>query len=214
MCAASIEQSRIAFRFARDELRDNPDYKFLDSANRISITHKSSNTRLRIIGSNGKTAMGLVNCPYVVADEPGSWETVGGQLLNDAIETAKGKPNSPLRAIYIGTLAPSMSGWWHDLISGGSNGSTYVQALFADPEKWDKWPEIRRVNPLTIVSKEFRKKLLEERDEAKKDTRLKARFFSYRLNLPSQDESTMLLTVDDWKKTCERVTAHPVLAAA
>ncbi|MDD9991493.1 MAG: hypothetical protein OXP75_06820, partial [Rhodospirillales bacterium] len=63
-----------------------------------------------------------------------------------------------------------------------------------------------RCNPLTAISPEFRRKLLEERDEARKDSRLKARFLSYRLNVPSGDESTMLLTVDDW----QRVLARPV----
>ena len=120
--------------------------------------------------------------------------------------TAMGKPGSPLRALYIGTLAPAVSGWWHDLVDDGTHGSTYVQALRGNPERWDQWPEIRRCNPLTAISPPFRKKLLEERDAARADSRLKARFLSYRLNVPSGDESTMLLTVDDW----ERVTARPV----
>ena len=108
---------------------------FLDSHTRIGITHKATNTRLRVLSSNGKTAMGLVGCPWCIADEPGAWENNGGTLLFDAIETAKGKPGSPLRALYLGTLAPALSGWWHDLISGGTNGTTYVQALRGDPEK-------------------------------------------------------------------------------
>ena len=108
--------------------------------------------------------------------------------------------------VYIGTLAPSRGGWWHDLINDGSHGSTFVQALQGDPAKWDQWPEIRRCNPLTAISPEFRRKLLEERDKARGDTRLKARFCSYRLNIPTADESTVLLTVDDW----HRVTGRPV----
>ena len=206
LCAASIEQARICFRFARTDLEPRGGYRFLDSHTRIGINHVATNTRLRVIGSNGKTAMGLVGCPWVVADEPGAWEVNGGTLLHDAIQTAMGKPGSPLCVVYIGTLAPSMSGWWHDLVKDGSHGSTYVQALRGDPEKWDRWPEIRRCNPLVNISPEFRKKLLEERDSARRDSRLKARFFSYRLNIPSGDESTMLLTVEDW----ERVSARPV----
>ena len=203
LCAASIEQARIVFRFAREELNDHPDYKFLDSANRISITHKPTETRLRIIGSNGRTAMGLVNCPWAICDEPGSWEKIGGELVWDALTTAQGKPNSPLKIVLIGTLAPAMSGWWHDLIADGSNGTTYVQALYGNPEKWDDWNEIKRCNPLSF-DPNFRKKLLEERDEARKDTRLKARFCSYRLNIPSQDEAKTLLTTDDWKRVMRR----------
>ena len=206
LCAASIEQARIVFRFARSELEPRGGYRFLDSHTRIGIVHRETNTRLRVIGSNGRTAMGLVGCPWVIADEPGAWETIGGQLVHDAIETAKGKPGSPLRVVYIGTLAPAVGGWWHDLIADGSHGSTYVQALQGDPEKWDQWPEIRRCNPLTAISADFRRKLLEERDAARRDSRLKARFLSYRLNVPTGDESTMLLTVDDW----ERMAARPV----
>ena len=208
LCAASIEQARIVFRFARSELEPRSGYRFLDSHSRIGIVHRETNTRLRVIGSNGRTAMGLVNCPWAICDEPGAWETTGGQLVHDAIETAKGKPGSPLRVVYIGTLAPATSGWWHDLVNGGTHGSTYVQVLKGDPERWDQWPKIRRCNPLTAVSADFRRKLLKERDAARRDSRLKARFLSYRLNVPTGDESTMLLTVDDW----ERLAARPLPA--
>ena len=206
LCAASIEQARIVFRFARADLEPTGEYRFLDSHTRIGITHKATNTKLRVIGSNGKTAMGLVGCPWAICDEPGAWEVNGGTLLHDAIETAKGKPGSPLRALYIGTLAPATGGWWHDLVDDGTRGTSYVQALQGDLEKWDQWPEIRRCNPLVAVDANFRRKLLEERDKARADTRLKARFLSYRLNVPSGDEASMLLTVDDW----QRVTARPV----
>ena len=206
LCAASIEQARIVHRFARADLDGRGGYRFLDSHTRIGITHVATNTRLRVIGSNGRTAMGLVGCPWAVCDEPGSWETTGGQLLHDAIATAAGKPGSPLKTLYIGTLAPAMGGWWHQMIEAGSGRSTYVQDLRGDPARWDNWHEIRRCNPLVEVSATFRRKLLEERDAARRDSRLKARFMSYRLNLPSADETTMLLTVDDW----ERIVARPV----
>ena len=82
----------------------------------------------------------------------------------------------------------------------------YVQSLTADVAKWDSWREIARCNPLTKISAPFRKKLREELAAAQADTRLKARFLSYRLNVPSGDESAVLLTVSDW----ERVTDRPV----
>ena len=83
-----------------------------------------------------------------------------------------------MKAIFLGTLAPAQGGWWHDMVNAGSRGSTYVQKLQGDPAKWDKWSEIKRVNPLTAISEPFRKRLLEERDAARSDTRLKARFLS------------------------------------
>ena len=207
LCAGSIKQARIVFRFARRELEQQGEFSFIDSVNRITIAHPSTNTWLRVIGSNGKTAMGLVDCPWVIADEPGAWELTGGQLLNDAIETAMGKPNSPMRAVYLGTLAPAATGqghWWHDLVHGGTTEDTAVTFYQGEAETWDKWPTIRRANPLTAVSPEFRRQLLKERDAARGDSRLKARFLSYRLNLPAADESTMLLDVDDWQRSLAR----------
>ena len=204
LCAGSIEQARLCFRFIRSDLEPTGEYRFIDSSTRIGITHKPTNTRLRVLSSNGKTAMGIVGCPLLVADEPGSWEVNGGQLMHDAITTALGKPESPMKVVYIGTLAPSTDGWWHDLIADGSGGSTYVQALQGDPHKWDEWREIKRVNPLAAISPEFKARLLEERDQAREDSRLKARFLSYRMNVPSADESDVLLTVDDWQRWIDR----------
>ena len=152
LCAGSIEQARIVYKFVRDELEPTGEYRFLDSATRIGITHKRTHTKLRVISSNGKTAMGLVNTPYAIADEPGSWEMAGGQLMYDALMTAQGKPNSPLKIVFIGTIAPADRGWWPEMVDRGSHGSTYVQKLVGDPEKWDQWSEIRRCNPLTKIS--------------------------------------------------------------
>ena len=160
LLSGSIEQCRIVFKFCRAALESTGQYRFLDSATRCGITHKATNTRIRVHGSNSKTAFGLVNVPIVVWDEPGAAEVVSGQQLWDAVSTSQGKPGSPLTAILIGTLAPSSSGWWHDMIEAGPLGSTFVQSLQGDPERWDQWPEIRRCNPLTAISPAFRAKLL------------------------------------------------------
>ena len=63
LCAASIEQARLCYRFIRAELEGDTEYRLVDSTTRLGITHKPSNTRLRVLSSNGKTAMGIVNCP-------------------------------------------------------------------------------------------------------------------------------------------------------
>ena len=206
LLAASIKQARIAFRVCRDLLDGKPGYKFLDATNRIAIRHVDTRTRIEVVSSSGKSAMGLLGCPWAICDEPGSWEVNAGALMWDALTTAQGKPGSPLRILLIGTLAPGgiEGSWWHGLVTGGSSPTRYVQTLQADPKRWSQWPEIRKANPLTAISPEFRKKLLEERDEARKDSRLKARFLSYRLNIPSADESELLLTVDDWGLLIER----------
>ena len=204
LCATTLETARMCFRFVRAALEPKGGYTFVDASNRIGIRHTASKAVLRVMSSNAKSAFGIVGCPLVVGDEPGAWETIGGEMMNDAIVTALGKPGSPMRAIFIGTLAPSIDGWWHDLVKAGSTSSTYVQALRGNPDKWAEWREIKRLNPLTMISPELRRRLKLEREEAKGDSRLKARFLSYRLNVPSGDESTMLLTVDDWQRVTER----------
>ena len=208
--AKSIGQARRAtFKLLREFCESSErvmEYSVSENNQTCQVLHKPTNTRISVLASSGKTAQGLVRCPWLFADEPGSWETNGGQQLHEAIQTAMGKPGTNLRAIYIGTLAPATSGWWHELIETGSQGSTHVMSLVGDIEKWDKAVELRRVNPLKWSFPESRAVLLEERDKAKANTRLKATFLSFYLNLPALDEEVALLTPDEW----ERVLARPV----
>ena len=205
--AASIEQARLTYQFIRSELEPTGEYRWIDSATRLGATHVATNTKLRAISSNAKTSFGLVNVPLVVLDEPGALENVGGSMLSDSLFTAQGKVGSKLKLVLIGTLAPmatSAGHWWFDLIHGGTTGTKHVQLFQGNAETWDTWTTIRKANPLTSISRDFRKKLLEERNEALGDPRLAARFKSYRLNLPSADESSMLLDVADWELVIDR----------
>ena len=203
LLSGSFDQARYVFRFAKGLLGEGA-YVYADNKQRMEIRHKASGTRLVVKSSRARGAFGIVGARIALADEPGSWDAIGGELMADALDTALGKPQSDLTVVYIGTLAPAMAGWWPDLIDAGSEGSTYVQALRGDPDKWDQWPEIRRCNPLMAAFAESRATLLEERDKARRDTRLKARFLSYRLNVPTADELSVLLTVDEWKRVLAR----------
>ena len=205
LVASSLAQARIVAQFVREELAETAkEYSWLDSTTRVSVTHRKTNTRLKVLSSKAKSAFGIVGCPLLVFDEPGALETVGGTLLSDAVFSSQGKPGSSLRVILIGTVSPSTCGWWADLVAAGTKGSVFVMALQGDPKKWDKWSEIKRCNPLTAISAPFRKKLIEERDAARRDTRLKGRYLSYRLNCPTGDESTVLLTVEDYRTMVKR----------
>ena len=205
--AASLEQARLTYAMVRAELGPTGQYRWIDSATRLGATHVSTNTKLRAISSNPNTSFGLVNVPLVVLDEPGALDIVGGAALADSLFTAMGKVGSRLKLVLTGTLAPKALGpghWWYDLIDGGTTKSTFVQVFQGDGATWDSWATIRKANPLTSIDAGFRKKLREELDAAQVDTRLKARFLSYRLNLPSADESTTLLTTDDWQRVVDR----------
>ena len=207
LLAGSLEQARLCFRIVRRELEPRGGYSFVDASQRIGVKHPATRTALRVISSSARKAFGIVGCPLLVGDEPGAWDVIGGELMHDAIQTAQGKPGSPLRVLYVGTLAPAAGGWWHELVNRGSRGSVHVTALQGDADRWDQWPVIRAANPLTAISAEFRHKLLDERDEARADSRLKARFLSYRLNVPSRDSAEFLLTADEWRAVERRKVA-------
>ena len=182
---------------------DEREYRTQTSTTRLGVHHKATGTTLRVVSSKAKTAFGLgANNPICIADEPGVWET--NSLMDTALDTALGKPGSDMKILYIGTWAPATSGWWHDLVADGSHGNTFVMARQGNVEKWDQASEIRRCNPLMWHYPESRRVLLQERNAAQADSRLAARFKSFRLNAPSQDESQTLLTVQDWQHVVAR----------
>ena len=204
--AGSIEQCRLTYRQALTFLEPRiGEYRTVDSATRVAITHKASRTRLKAVGSNPKTSLGLVGVPLAILDEPAALHTIGGSALWDAVRTAQGKPGSPLRAILTGTLSPAVpDSWWPILVERGTAGSTWVGLLQGRADRWARWREILRVNPLARHFPDTEAVLREERDAALADSRLAAAFKSFRLNLPAGDESTMLLDVTDWQRVCAR----------
>ncbi len=203
LLAGSLLQARVPFRMVRAALGEDG-WRWADSATMTGGRHLATGTRLRVVSGNPKTALGWQGVPLVVADEPGAWEVAAGEGMIDAIQTAQGKPDSPLRAILIGTVAPAVRGWWPELVAAGSRGSVHVTALQGRVDRWDKASEIRRCNPLMWAFPASRAVLLDERDAARADSRLRARFLSYRLNTPAGDESTVLLSVPEYEAVCGR----------
>ena len=204
--AGSIEQCRLTYRQALGFLEPRiGEYRLVDSATRVAITRKDCRTRLKAVGSNPKTSLGLVGVPLAILDEPAALHTVGGTALWDAVRTAMGKVGSPLKAVLTGTLAPAEpDSWWPALVEAGTTGSTWVGLLQGRADRWKHWREVLRVNPLARHHPEFAEVLREERDKALADSRLAGAFKSFRLNLPAGDESTMLLTVEDWELAIAR----------
>ena len=211
LVAATISQSRrTCFKILRRMVESSPDagaYKIAESLNVCHVRHRPSNTRVSVVAGSAKSTLGLVGCPLVVVDEPGSYELEAGAGLWDSLSTAVGKPESALQVFVIGHLAPRATApghWYFDLVNGGTRGRTWVHLIAGRADRWDQAGEIRRCSPLSWAFPASRAKLLEERDQARGDSRLKARFLSYRLNVPAADEATMLLTTDDWERTCAR----------
>ena len=107
LISGSTKQARIIFKYARRMLAGNDAYRFSDSNNDRHILHKPTKTKLVVYSRSAKTAFGIgVENPFVVADEPGSWEVVGGKDMWDVINGSLGKAGQNMRAIFVGTLAP------------------------------------------------------------------------------------------------------------
>ena len=204
LIAASLQQAQRTVFGQLGSMLPAEGYRVANSINRSYIEHVASGTRISCLAASYRSAQGMVSNPLVIADEPGAWQTREGTALFDAVQTAQGKPGSQLRAVYIGTLAPALDGWWHDLVSDGSNASTFVMLRQGNRKTWDSSHVLRAANPLMWKFADSRKVLLEERDAARKDSRLKARFLSYRLNIPTADESIVLLTVEEFDTICNR----------
>ena len=107
--------------FVREALADREDdYRWLDSGQRLACTHKATGTKLRVLSSSGKRAMGLSQFSTIYADEPAAWEARGGALMFDALRQSLGK-RAGQRLVLIGTRAPAEDGsWWPSLLDGGS----------------------------------------------------------------------------------------------
>ena len=109
LVSASLGQSRrTAFKVLKALVEARPDFEAFrvsENRNECSISHEKTSTRLSVLAPKAMTALGLLHCPLVISDEPGAWETIGGEAMYTAIQTAQGKPGSPLRSLF--------SGLWH-----------------------------------------------------------------------------------------------------
>ena len=199
--SASLEQSRIMLTFVRQALaQTEQDYRWLDSGQRLQVTHKGSLTKLRILSSSGKRALGLVNFSTIYGDEPGSWESRGGALMHDALRTSLGKRPAQ-RLVLIGTRAPADPGsWWPSLLDAGSGQGVHVSIQAADDDAaWDEWSTIRKANPLVTRNASLRRTILRERDSARRNETERAAFRAYRLNAMVDAYAEMLVAADDWR---------------
>ena len=198
LIAGSIKQSRPGFRLARASLGEDG-YRFEDSNQAVKILHLASQTRLDVHAANAKTALGWLGARLILVDEGA---VVGGDLW-DAIATTAGKGETTI--IVAGTLAPSgRDDWWPKLVKRGSGPGVHVTAMQGDPDTWDTWPTIRKCNPLVAVNPRLRRTLLRERDEARRDERLRARFLSLRLNLPTRTDGRELIPPHQWEAVMDR----------
>ena len=208
MVSGSLEQSRIMLSFVRQALEDvEDDYRWLDSGQRLQVTHKKTGTKLRVLSSSGKRALGLSQFSTIYADEPASYEARGGALMWDALRQSLGKRDGQ-RLFLIGTRAPAEPGsWWPELLDAGSGPGRHVEVLAAPPdEPWDAWRTALKANPLLRVSESLRRTVLRERDEARKSETMRRSYEAFRLNRMIDVSTEVLVEVEAWR----RVEGRPV----
>ena len=201
LIAGSFQQARIVFRLLRAELGE-VGYRYEDSNQSTKVIHLATLTRVQVHGANAKTLLGFLGVRLLVVDEPAAVS----DAMWSAIVGSCGKTETTI--LCVGTIAPAETPhWWPALLARGSRPGVHIELLQGAREAWDAWPNIRKANPVAAVNPILRKTLLRERNEARRDDRLRARFQSDRLNLPTKDETTELVPAHEW----ERMLARPVV---
>ena len=202
LIAGSFQQARVVFRLLRAELGEEG-YRYEDSNQSTKALHVATRTRVQVHGANAKTLLGFLGVRLLVVDEPAAVS----DAMWAAIVGSCGKTKTTI--LCVGTIAPAETPhWWPALLARGSRPGVHVTVLQGDRDTWDQWQTIRKANPIAAVNPILRATLIRERDEAQRDDRLRARFLSDRLNLPTKDETTELIPVHEW----ERMLTRPVAA--
>ena len=176
------------------------------------MIHKSTRTRVRIVSSDARRALGLgANVRLMVADEPGAFGPTAGRRLWDALTTALGKRRTTV--VAVGTLAPAPltgpASWWPSFVAAGSSDGRHVSLLQGDPELWTNFNEVLRVNPVAAINPHLRRTLEREHAAALSSERAARTFRNYRLNIPGEPVDTQpLVTAAEWA----RIVARPIPA--
>ena len=201
LIAGSFAQARVVFRVLRAELGEGG-FRYENSNQSIKAEHEATRTRVTVHGANAKTLYGFLGVRLLVVDEPAA-------VTDDmwaAIATSAGKQK--MLILCVGTIAPAVKPhWWPELIARGCRPGVHVSLLQGDRATWDRWPTIRRANPLVGVNPILGRTLRRERDAALRDERLRASFLSLRLNLPTGDAEKDLIGTHEWDRMLSRPVA-------
>ena len=205
LVSSSTSQARIVLEFCRDSIGESGDYRWRNDG----VLHLASRARVRIVSSDARRALGLgASVRLIICDEPAAWAPTSGRRLWDAMLTSLGKRRTQIAA--VGTLAPGATtgpaSWWHDLVKAGSGAGRHVSLIQADPEKWESFEEVKRVNPVSMINNYLLQALKREHEEALQSERSARTFKAYRLNLPvdATTEAQPLVTASEWERVCAR----------
>ena len=193
--AGNLSQASILFAELQ-WLRESEDYSISDSINNKQIIHKTDRTVCRVVSSKASGALGLgANHSLIVADEAGGWLAREGELMQEALLGALGKPGSKMKILWIGTIAPALGEWWERKVADGTTSrcKSFVYAI----ENENDWTDVDKVlaaNPLKAHFDDSKKFLLDEMEEAKKDYGKSIYFKNWLCNYSTANRRQVLLT--------------------
>ena len=118
LLSGSFDQARYVYRFAKGLLGE-AGYTYQDNKQQMGIHHLATGTRLLVKSSRARGAFGIVGARIAIADEPGAWDVIGGQMMADALDTALGQTGQrSCRRLHrhagaraVGMVAGSDCGW-------------------------------------------------------------------------------------------------------
>ena len=199
--ASSFDQARIAFEhclaFLADSIEnDRARWRIQDSANRASITDRSTGARVRVLGSDPRRAHGLAPI-LVIADEPAQWPPGTSGRMKAALTTSLGKLDGG-RLIALGTRPADSEHWFEKMLTGGADFALNYAARDTDaPFQARTW---ERANPSLKFMPVLRRVIAREADKAKSDPAVLPAFRALRLNQGTHDvERAALLAADTWE---------------
>ena len=202
--ASSFAQARIAFdhvrAFLTPAINANPrDWSVQDSANMAKITHRSSGSILKAIGSDPRRAHGLAPV-LVLMDEPAQWEPGKSDRMLAALQTSLGKAENS-KLIALGTLPADSSHWFSKWISGSADYSQCHAAGESDKpfvkRTWIKaCPSLPHMPNLELAYRA-------DARQARLDDSALQSFKALRLNMGMSDvHRALVLNADTWR-ACE-----------
>ena len=101
-------------------------------------------------------------------------------------------------------------------MAAGSGDATHVVLLQADPDRWESFDEVLRVNPVASVNPHLRRALEREHKSALESDRAARTFRQFRLNIPGEKvDSQPLITSAEWERVCTKpipeISGKPVI---
>ena len=203
--AGNLSQASILFAELQ-WLRDCEEYSISDSINTKQIIHKKDRTICRVVSSKATSALGLgANHSLIIGDECGGWEEKEGELMQEALLGALGKPGSTMKILWVGTIAPAKGAWWERKVADGNTKrcKAFVYAIENENE-WDDVDKVLEANPLKAAFPDSKRFLLEELEEAKQDYNKSIYFKNWLLNFSTANRRQVLLTAPQIKELLAR----------